>query len=110
MRVNVQGHGVLNFPDTMDDAEVKAVLDQLKPEKDDTVPNLCKSIESMLGKQKPQVIEVPKIVEIEKQVVVVESKVVEIKTKEKADKTSWHFEINREDDEIVEIIASPIDE
>ena len=111
MRVNVKGFGMIDFPDSMTNGEVRDVLRQFEPKKDDTLQKLLVTLEQSL-KQKPQIITEQKIVEVEKQVIV---KVPEVRTIEvektvmtKADPVSYRFTISRDADGISEIIAEPI--
>ncbi len=101
MRVNVSGHGVINFPDDMPESDVKAFLKQFDSEKDETIPRLLTTLEKLL-KQKPQIITEQKIVEVVKQVVV---KVPEIKIVEvdkivevKSNPVNWSIDIERDED------------
>ncbi len=112
MRVTVKGFGPVDFPDSMSDKEVRDVLKQFEPKRDDTLPKLLEAIEKAL-KQKPQIITEQRIVEVEKQVIV---KVPEIKTikVEKvvevvSDPTNWMFSIKRDEDGITQVIAEPFD-
>jgi hypothetical protein len=111
MIVNVLGHGSIEFPDTMTDDEVRDVLRQFEKKPDETIPDLCKSIESMIKNQKPQIIETQQLVEVEKQVVVTDHKIIEVeKIIEKERKPiSWMFTISRDEDGINEVLAEPID-
>lgn len=112
MIVNVKGHGAISFPDTMTDGEIRKVLTQFEPKKDDSVEKLIQSIDKMLKKQKPQVIETQKLVEVEKQVIVKEPRVIEVEKviEGKSSPVSWHFTIERDDSGITDIYAEPMDE
>lgn len=110
MKVRVHGHGVLNFPDTMTEGEVKAILKQFEPQKDDTVPKLLTAIEKLLKNQKPIITKETQVQEIEKQVIVKEPQIIEIDRPVQMAPKSWHFSIERnEDGAITDIYAEPYD-
>jgi len=101
MIVNVAGHGRINFPDSMSDEDVRAVLKQFEKKPDDTIPKLLKGIESLLKGQKPQIIKETeiKVVEVEK---VIEKPVIKEIAVEKivpvsSDPVSWHFTASKDD-------------
>lgn len=112
MKVMVNGHGYVNFPGSMSEKDVRAVLKQFEPKKDDTLPKAIKALEKAV--RAPQVVVEQKIVEVEKQVIVKEyekipaEKVVEkvVKVKPKG----WHFTITRNDidNDITDIYAKPL--
>ena len=112
MRVNVKGFGPIDFPDSMSQAEVREVLKQFEPKKDETLPKLLATLEKLL-KQKPQIVTEQKIVEVEKQVVVkvpqVERVEVEKIVEVQSDPTNWMFSIKRGEDGIEQVIAEPFD-
>lgn len=102
MKVNVKGIGVISFPDTMTDLEVRTVLKQFEQK-----PTVVKETEIVKLElphivREPQVVEVPVIVR-EPQVIEVE-KVIVKETKPKA----WRFEIERDEFGISAIIARPL--
>jgi hypothetical protein len=109
MIVNVAGHGAITFPDTMSEEEVRAVLRQFEPKKDDTAEKLLSSIEGFLKKQKPQVITDSVPVPVDRQIVVKEPKVIEVERMVPVKPVSWHFTIEREDGLISEVYAEPVD-
>lgn len=106
MKVNVVGIGPVNFPDSMSEEEIRKVLKQFEPKKDDTVERLLKSLVEAL--QKPQIVKDSVPVEIEKQVIIEKPTVQTVEIPGKAEKTAWHFHINREDGLITEIYAEPV--
>lgn len=110
MIVNVIGFGAIEFPDTMTDDEIRAVLKQFEKPKDDTVPTLLASIEKLLEKQKPQLIEVPKIQTVNTETVIKEPQVIEVERiiEKERKPVSWVFTISRDEDGINEILAEPI--
>lgn len=113
MRVNIAGHGVVKFPDTMSDKEVREVLKQFEPKKDDTIAKLVTSIESMLSKQKPQIvkeveiktIEIPKIMEKTTVQTVPIERIIEVPR----ETPSWRFTVDKDDGTSYTVTAEPID-
>ena len=110
MIVNVLGYGNIAFPDSMTEDEIKEVLKQFEKKPDERFNKTLEAIEKLIKSQKQSVVEVPKIVEVEKiiqkpEVIEVEKQVIIEKEKKPR---SWHFEIVREDDEITDIYASPV--
>lgn len=105
MRVRVAGHGVINFPDSMSEAEVQAVLKQFEKPKDDTVPKLLASIEKLLAAQKPQIVTEQKVVQVPQQVIMpktdIKTVTVERIIEKKIPATSWEFEIDRDEDGMI---------
>lgn len=101
MIVNVSGHGRVNFPDTMSDEEIRAVLKQFEKKPDDTISKLLEGIQDMLKNQKPQIVketdikivEVPKIVEK----TVIQKVPVETIVPVSSEPTSWSFTANKDD-------------
>jgi hypothetical protein len=107
MKVDVRGFGPIKFPDTMTDAEVREVLRQFEPKKDDTIEKLTASIEKMAKNQQIVTNTIP--VQVEKQVIIKEPKVIEVERMVPIKPVSWHFTIEREDGLISEVYAEPIE-
>lgn len=112
MRVNIAGHGVVKFPDTMTDAEIRDVLKQFEPKKDDTVERLLQSIEKVIKNQKPQLVKETdiKVIEVEK---IIEKPTVQTVTVEKIievprETSSWQFTVDKDDGTSYTITAEPI--
>jgi len=100
MKVNVSGHGLINFPDSMSEEEVRDVLKQFEPKKDDTIPSLLKSIESLVKNQKPLLVKEPSVLTVEKQMVVKEPQVVTVERviTEQVKVLRWDFVFERDDE------------
>ena len=109
MRVNVKGFGPIDFPDSMSKEEVRDVLKQFEPKKDESLQKVLETLQELL-KAKPKIVTEQKVVEVEKQVVVKvpEVRTIEIEKTVKADPVSYRFTIARDEDGISEIIAEPI--
>lgn len=104
MKVRVNGHGLVNFPEDMTKADIQNELKKLTPTNDNK--ELMQAIKQLL-----QLITVPtktelKVVEVEKPIVTTETK-VEVVEIEKRSPTKWHFQIERDDSGITEIWAEP---
>ena len=107
MKVRVPNIGLINFPDTMTDAEVKAVLKQFEPKKDDTIPKLLASIEKLVKNQKPQVITDTKVQVVEIPKIVERTQIQTIDREVKAEPMSWHFTFERDESGITNVWAEP---
>lgn len=108
MKVNVLGYGVVNFPDSMEESEVRAVLKQFEKPKDDTLERLVQSLIALVEKQKPQIVKDTVPVEIEKQVIVEKPVIQTVEIPGKAERTAWDFTIERKGDQVTKIKARPV--
>lgn len=96
---------MINFPEEMTEDDVKNVLKQFEPKKDDRFDKLLQAVYELAKKQVVQdtvvkTIEVPKIVEK----TVVQTVEVPVKTQ-----VPWNFEIEREGERIKNVRAIPDD-
>lgn len=109
MKVRVPGVGVIDFPDSMTEQEIKVILDQFRPKQDDTAQKLLTTLEKNLKKSPVKEVdirrvEVPAIVpKTEVQTVEVE-RIVTVPNQP----VSWRFEIERDGGQISAIIAEPL--
>lgn len=113
MKVKVAGHGTLNFPDSMSEAEVRSVLKQFEPKKDETLPKLLGVLEKLL-KRKPEVVTEQKLVEVEKQIVVKVPEIREVQVERvievPAEFVPARFTIKRDQNGISEVIMEPLND
>lgn len=109
MIVEIKGHGKIDFPDSMSDDEIKDVLKQFDPKKDNSLVEILQTINKTLSKQKPVIVQDTKIEIKEIPVPVVETKLETVMIeKEICKPVSWKFTIERDEYGISEIIAEPI--
>ena len=111
MRVKVNGIGPIDFPDSMSQQEVRDVLRQFEPQKDNSLQKILEAMQKLLDK-KAQVIREPQVVQVEKQVIVKVPEIKEVQTQKIIERETkpkaWLFQIERdENDMIVNVRAYP---